>query len=154
MHIVQRKRRGGDLEKKSATRLTYPKGTSSRSGCKTTCFCRSPPHKGSLWWGSWQNWRFWLRERNSTCTPLTLTYSLLCRRLVLSPTASFLSNSGKKRGKETPQGTDGSLTSFALLRQIRKPLNVALPLRLTRSAAYFSANIESLSSFVLFFSSP
>ena len=34
--------------------------------------------------------------------------------LVQSPTASFLSTSGKKRGKETPQGTNGSLTSVSL----------------------------------------
>ena len=43
---------------------------------------------------------------------LTLTRSLQYRWRVMSPTASFLSNSGKKRGKETPQGTDGSLTSL------------------------------------------
>ena len=47
-------------------------------------------------------------------SPLTLTHSLLCGQFVLSSTTSFLSNSGKKRGKETPQGTDGSLTSYVL----------------------------------------
>jgi len=51
-----------------------------------------------------------------------LTYSLLIRRLVLSPTASFLSTSGKKRGKETPQGTDGSLTSLRGRRAERQGL--------------------------------
>ena len=43
---------------------------------------------------------------------LTLTMLPAENSLVLSPTASFLSTSEKKRGKETPQGTDGSLTSF------------------------------------------
>ncbi|MBQ3533427.1 MAG: hypothetical protein IJA51_06985 [Oscillospiraceae bacterium] len=43
---------------------------------------------------------------------LTLTDSLPCCDLVLSSTTSFLSTSGKKRGKETPQGTNGSLTSL------------------------------------------
>ena len=61
---------------------------------------------------------------------LTLSYSLRVCNLVLSasaqrywprqtppkdagsPTAPFLSTSGKKRGKETPQGTDGPLTPF------------------------------------------
>ena len=60
---------------------------------------------------------------------LTLTRSLLCRWRVLSPTGNFLS-SAKESHQRTPQGTDGSLTSFALLRQIRKPLNVALPVLL------------------------
>ena len=41
---------------------------------------------------------------------LPLSDSLLCCHLVLSPTATFLSTSGKKGGKETPQGTDGPLT--------------------------------------------
>ncbi len=82
---------------------------------------------------------------------LTLTHSLLCRWLVLSPTASFLSNSGKKRGKDTPQGPDGSLTSFVLLQVYYKPLNVALSVLLSRLAAHFSANAGVLSSTVLFF---
>ncbi|MBR5216935.1 MAG: hypothetical protein IKV68_01095, partial [Oscillospiraceae bacterium] len=60
---------------------------------------------------------------------LTLTDSLPCCDLVLSPTATFLSNSGKKGGKETPQGTDGSLTSFILSQWYNKPLNVELPVR-------------------------
>ena len=49
---------------------------------------------------------------SSLRTPLTLTDSLPCCDLVLSSTTSFLSTSGKKRGKETPQGTNGSLTSL------------------------------------------
>ena len=43
---------------------------------------------------------------------LTLTDSPPCCDLVLSSTTSFLSTSGKKRGKETPQGPNGSLTSL------------------------------------------
>ena len=74
-------------------------------------------------------------------TALTLTHSLLCRWRVLPPAGNFLS-SAKESHQRTPQGTDGSLTSFALLRQIRKPLNVVLPLRLTRSTAYFAAKVE------------
>jgi len=39
----------------------------------------------------------------------------------MPPAAIFLSNSGKKDGKETPQGTDGSLTSFILkMRGVRQ----------------------------------
>ena len=49
---------------------------------------------------------------SSLRTPLTLTDSLPCCDLVQSSTTSFLSTSGKKRGKETPQGTNGSLTSL------------------------------------------
>ena len=51
----------------------------------------------------------------------------------------------KKVTKETPQGTDGSLTSFIrqeLLYKTRQ--NVALTLRLTRSAAYLFRNVEGL----------
>ena len=43
---------------------------------------------------------------------LTLTDSPPCCDLVLSSTTSFLSTRGKKEGKETPQGTNGSLTSL------------------------------------------
>ena len=59
-----------------------------------------------------RGWRLVLFTKGGGCNPLALTDSLLCGRLVLSPTGNFLSTSGKKVTKETPQGTDGSLTSF------------------------------------------
>ncbi len=64
---------------------------------------------------------------------LALTHSLRGCRRVLPPAGNFLS-SAKESHQRTPQGTDGSLTSFVLLRQVRKGLNVVLPVRLTRSA--------------------
>ena len=60
------------------------------------------------------NRRLVLFTKGGGCNPLALTDSLLCCRLVLSPTGNFLSTSGKKVTKETPQGTDGSLTSYVL----------------------------------------
>ena len=64
------------------------------------------------------------RRERQFHSPLALSHSLRGGRHVLSPTATFLSTSGKKGGKETPQGTDGSLTSFILSQQVHKPLNV------------------------------
>ena len=86
---------------------------------------------------------------SSLRTPLTLTDSLPCCDLVLSSTTSFLSTSGKKRGKETPQGTNGSLTSLrgrhalgrVRFRHANWPLHLSgakcgIDFPLTRSAAY------------------
>ncbi len=67
---------------------------------------------------------------------LTLTHSLLCRWLVLPPAGNFCHQ--RQKSPKTPQGTDGSLTSFALSRQVRKPLNVVWTLHLPRSATPLS----------------
>ena len=79
--------------------------------------------------------------------------ALACMRSVsqkpIAQALAFLGQSGKD-GKETPQGTDGSLTSFILSGENHKSLNVAWIVRLTRSAAYLFPNAEtSLLSFCL-----
>ncbi len=68
-----------------------------------------------------------------------------------APLGNFLS-SAKESHQRTPQGTDGSLTSFILPQGCCKSLNMALRSHLPCLAAYFSANIGVFSSSVLFLS--
>ena len=78
---------------------------------------------------------------------------VLPARLIPCPVADglFSFQQRKEKRKRNAARNRWFLDLLCPVADFRKMLNVALPVRLTRSAAYFSANIESLSSFVLFF---